>query len=472
MKALLVQPPNYTGNELDNYLGGCAFRSPQLGLLYLAACARSHHDIRVLDLNHLQSGYGSAGELFQLVEKEVESFQPELVGYYTMANVYPWVIQSCERLKKAHPDMFLILGGEQASLTAKDSLAAFPFVDAIARGEGEATFPELLAFLEAGRPLDGLHGLSFRRNGDCLHNPDRSMESDLDRIPLPAYEFTPPLPEYQPGQPIHRANIITSRGCPYDCKFCSVQVFWERRVRFRTHARVIEELRYLQNQVGAGFIDFADDTFTINIDHTREFCHEVLRAGLDLEWFCRSRVDRVDLEILKLLRQAGCTLMFYGAESGSQEMLEYVGKKILREQILEAVRVTVAAGIKPILSFIYGYPDETPKNLETSVAFSRRCLEEGAYWVSFQRLTALPGTPIASRITRRFDVGGAYVGGSDLLRHPDYLESIQPMVRAHPSVFPSYFTVETTGFRSESHLQETYHSLAARYGLKTNGGTF
>jgi radical SAM superfamily enzyme YgiQ (UPF0313 family) len=439
-------------------------------LLCLAAYAKPHHDIRILDLNLLQDICDSTEELFGLVERETEDFEPRLVGFYTMANVYPWVIGCSERLKVKRPETFVVLGGEQATLTASDTMAAFPFVDAIVRGEGEVTFAELLVRLERGESLDGLPGLTFRENGAVMDNPNRGLIDNLDELPLPAYELVPPITRYQPGMPICRTNIITSRGCPYECKFCSVQVFWDRRVRYKSHARVIEELRYLRDTVGSGFIDFADDTFTVNMRHAREFCRELIRADLGLEWFCRSRVDRVDEELLSLLRQAGCSLIFYGAESGSPQMLDYVGKGIDREQILQAVRATASTGLKPILSFIYGFPDETRQEMETSIAFARSCLEEGAYWISFQRLTALPGTPIADRITGQFDLGGAYIGGSDRLRGEDFIESVRPMIRAHPTIFPSYYTVMSTAFRDEAHLQETFQSLLSRYGLRTGIG--
>jgi hypothetical protein len=229
---------------------------------------------------------------------------------------------------------------------------------------------------------------------------------------------------------------------------------------------VLQELRWLRDELGAGFIDFADDTFTLDRRRTLEFCEELARADLGLEWFARSRVDRIDEILLRSLRGAGCSHIFSGAESGSPAMLEYVNKKISREQILDAVRLSVRSGMKIILSFIYGFPDEGPGDMEASLALARQCLEEGAWWVSFQRLTALPGTPVASRISGRFDTGGAYVGGSDLLRSEGFLDEIRPMVEAWPQVFPSYFVVESTRFRSEEELQETYREMAVRYCLR------
>jgi len=469
MKILLVQPPCYVGDPLSLYINDYAFRVPQLGLLYLAASVRGHHDVRILDLNLEQTELQTVPRMVERVCQVAEETGAGLVGIGTMANVYPLVLQMAAEVKARMPEITMVLGGHQATFTAQETLERFPQVDLVVMGEGEGPFPRLLAALERGESPVGLPGIAGRRNGGAVIPELPPLQADLDTLGPPAYDLVPGLEVYQPFSLVKRANILTSRGCPFACTFCSVSRFWERKARFRDPARVVAELASLQNDLGAGYIEVNDDTFTVKRKYIEAICHGIIDSGLELEWLCRARANALDEEIVSLLRRAGCSHVFIGAESGSERILRSIHKRIKPQDVSRAVRLLAEQGIEAIVSFIYGFPDEDAEDIARSARLAQECRQLGARWISFQRLTALPGTPMASEITDQFNLSGAYVSGSPITSDGAFLEKVQRMAVEAPRVFPSFFRVRSEHFATEEALMAVvnreYHELGRDLGM-------
>jgi len=454
MKILLIQPPCYVGDALSLYINDYASQVPQLGLLYLAASVTDHHDVRILDLNMEQTQLETIGRIIERACEVAGSFGADLVGIGTMANVYPLVLRMAAALKERFPDLPVVLGGHQATFTAAETLRRFPQVDLIVQGEGELSFPRLVEALEAGRSPVGLDGVACRDNGEVRVSAIPALHHDLDQLGSPPYHLVPGLDQYQPHSLIKRANILTSRGCPFACTFCSVSRFWQRKARFRSPAAVVDELAMLQRDLGASFIEFNDDTFTVNRKYLTAVCEEIFNRGLEIEWLCRARVDTLSEEIIVLLRRAGCTHVFIGAESGSERIIKSINKKINPAEVSRKVRMLSMHGIETIVSFIYGFPEETAEDIALSAQLAMQCRQYGARWISFQRLTALPGTDIAGEITSEFNLSGAYVSGSPISDDQVFAEEVRRMVAQAPQVFPSFFRVNCKHFPTEEALQE------------------
>jgi radical SAM superfamily enzyme YgiQ (UPF0313 family) len=454
MKILLVQPPCYVGDPLSLYVNDYSFQVPQLGLLYLAASVTADHDVKILDMNLEQTELQTIAAMVGRVCDVAESFAADLVGIGTMANVYPLVLHMAAGIKNRLPGIPVVLGGHQATFTAAETLRGYPQIDMVVLGEGEVPFPRLVAALEQGRSPVGIEGVACRDNGG-IHTPEiPALGSKLDDLGPPAYQLVPDLARYQPFSLVKRANILTSRGCPFGCTFCSVSRFWQRKARFRNAGSVVDELMMLKDGRGAEFIEFADDTFTVNRTYVKAVCTEIIDRGLELEWLCRARANSLDEEMVSLLRRAGCTHVFIGAESGSERILRSIQKKIDPRDVSRAIKLLSRNGLESIVSFIYGFPEETAEDIGLSARLALECRQSGARWISFQRLTALPGTAIASEITEEFNLSGSYVSGSPISTDGAFMEQVQRMVTRTPLIFPSFFRVNTKHFRSEEELMK------------------
>jgi radical SAM superfamily enzyme YgiQ (UPF0313 family) len=467
VKVLLVQPPTFAADPLTAYATGSCVCGPQLGLLYLAAAIQPHHDVRILDLNYLQRHLDTPRAMIRHVIQEVCAFQPRVVGLTTMANVYPFVLLLCESLKREHPGVFTLLGGHQATFTCTETLRRFPQIDAVLKGEAEATLPLLLQALEGAESLTRVPGLVHRLNGQVRCNESDPPSVPLDDLQRPSYHLVPPLADYQYRPMIIRANMLTTRGCPMRCVFCSVTNFWKAGYRRRDPDRVVEEAYWLLQTTGARGLDLADDTFTLNPEHATAVCRGL--RGMGLEWFARSRVDIADGGLLAEMASAGCTKVFFGAESGSARILTYIGKKIVPKQVVAAAAAARREGIDSTVSFIFGFPSESREDILASFRLAEECLGAGASWVFFHRLTALPGTPLAAELTSNLSLAGSYSTGPEVLSYPDYLEEIKPLVEQNPDIFPSFFSTRLEQFASESDLHEFYYAEATRRGLEPVG---
>lgn len=326
-------------------------------------------------------------------------------------------------------------------------------------------FPGWFEALESGTPPGALPGVASRNGGTVQLPQLPAPHPALDEFGPPAYHLVPALDSYQPYSLVRRANIMTSRGCPFGCTFCSVSRFWQRRARFRNSRLVVDELAMLQGDLGAGYIEFNDDTFTVNRQYPKEICRGILDRGLQLEWLCRARANSLDEETVELMRRAGCTHVFIGAESGSPRVLRSIEKRIEPADVTRSVRLLSTHGIESIVSFIYGFPEETEDDIALTAQLVLECRKLGTRWIGLQRLTALPGTPMAGEITDEFNLAGTYLSGSPITSDPGFTEEVWRMVAEAPGVFPMFFRVNCRHFPTEEKLQRTVSRAFAPLGL-------
>jgi len=225
------------------------------------------------------------------------------------------------------------------------------YVDGIVIGEGEVSLPKILSGEITDRVVFG-----------------EKLE-DLDSLPFPAWEeFV--YRSYDWSHPWHASAyplypLVTSRGCPFDCTFCSVKAIWGKSYRYMSPERVVEEIQYLIRYYGARGIYFREDNFTLNKKRTIDICELLLKKGINIDWFCETRVDQLDdVEYQKLLFDAGCRVFYIGVESGSPKMLEFMKKGETREQFIRAIEISKQVGIKTYASFVVGLPHETEFDIE------------------------------------------------------------------------------------------------------------
>lgn len=276
-------------------------------------------------------------------------------------------------LKARFPDLPIVWGGNFGSLYPKPVLNA-PYVDWVVRGQGEKTFVELLEALDGARDPNTILGLAYRQpDGTHVLTPERTWVGP-DELPSPPYHKIDVAQYLRPTFLGQRSGVYqASIGCPYGCNFCGVISVFGRREKVERPARTAEHLRFLVREHGMDSVHFYDNNFFLNDAHAREIAAQFRPLGI--RWWCEARVDalnRFSDTTWKALREAGLTMVFCGAESGSDEVLAKMNKGITTEEVLRAAAKTREHGIIPEFSFVYGDPDEPAQEIENTLAFVRK----------------------------------------------------------------------------------------------------
>ena len=361
------------------------YPQPPMGLgLIAAVLEKEGHQVTILDANALKL---QAGAIAPLVT------DADIIGLTAMTPTISEAISIAHHLKQANPDLTTILGGAHATLLPEETLATAPEIDIIIRGEGEQTIIELLRALEDQQPLANVPGISYRQDGKVISTTAGSTTIDLDSLPFLAYHLLP-WRRYKPFPPHGRAfpfaAIITSRGCPYRCSYCSKPIFGNK-FRGQSPERVVDEIAYYQEKFGIKELSVYDDVFTLNKKRAYAIADGILRRGLKICWTCETRVNLVDKELLRHMKRAGCYAIAYGIESASPEILNTLNKDITLGQVEAAVGITQEVGLQTIGYFMIGSPGETPETIDQTIQLAKRLKLDFA---QFAITTPFPGTEL------------------------------------------------------------------------------
>ncbi|MGC8962258.1 MAG: B12-binding domain-containing radical SAM protein, partial [Candidatus Bathyarchaeia archaeon] len=277
------------------------------------------------------------------------------------------------------------------SFTPRETLDSCKALDFVVVGEGEYTTLDLLRTLAEGRTPEDVEGIAFRREGRVVETPRRAYITDLDSIPFPARHLLP-MDKYKIlGKNMTVIHLVSSRGCPFRCIFCSSSAMFGKLFRARSIANVIAEIEHSLKQYKTRNIEFIDDTFTFNRSRVLEFCDEVRRRGLDISWGCSSRIDTINKEMMEKMREAGCSIIFFGVESASQKTLNLIGKGVTVERAVKVINWAREAGIETLASFVIGFPWETIDDMKRTIRFAKKLKPD---FVEFSVATPYPGTPL------------------------------------------------------------------------------
>jgi anaerobic magnesium-protoporphyrin IX monomethyl ester cyclase len=320
------------------------------------------------------------------------SLSPEVVGIsgQTTPSIYD-VYQTAKVVKNINPATLVVVGGAHVTFQDEQVLRECPEIDVVVRGEGEVTMYVLLERIRNQQPYDRVQGTTIRAGNAIIRNPDRPYVVNLDDLPFPAYD-TLNLPWYFPkGKRI--APMITSRGCPYQCTFCSSSRITGKRWRGRSPMNVMQEVTLLRDRYGVQDITFIDDLFTFDYRRVEEICSSMTQEADDIGWTCSSRADIMARhpEMTDWLKAAGCHTLYMGAESGSQRILNRIKKGIRLSQVISAVKRAKKVGLEVVLSFILGIPGETREDIQSTIDFACKLDPDLA---QFTICTPYPGTPM------------------------------------------------------------------------------
>ncbi len=363
MKVLLIYPPITMWERYSSDIGHAGGRQLPLGIFYLASYIRSKgHEVCVIDAEAQQK---TVADLVAIASQ----FHPDAVGISATTVAFPRAIQVAEAIKEQLGDIPIILGGPHVTAAAEDAMS-HPSVDLAVMGEGEVTLTALLETLDKGGDLSTLDGIVFRRNGQVVSTPRHPYIDDIDNIPFPAYDLVPDMTLYNPPPANYKAlpiaNIITSRGCPNQCTFCDRSVFGQK-LRLRSPENIAAEIEMLYRQYHVREIAFVDDTFTLRPDHIIELFKILDEKNIHFPWTCMSRINTVDHDILKFMKEHGCWHISFGIESGSDEILKLIKKKISLKRAAEIIAICSNLHIRTKGFFIVGHPGETADTIEQTI---------------------------------------------------------------------------------------------------------
>jgi anaerobic magnesium-protoporphyrin IX monomethyl ester cyclase len=376
-------------------------KMPSLGMLWLG---------RVL---------GRAGYRVEFVDEQIDDrdvgvvaadLKPALVLVGGTSHTRFASFDCAARIKQAFPQTIVVYGGPHASFTADDTLTNVPAVDVVVRGEGEATCLELAVWVAAGGAPAGLAriaGISYREDGGVCHTAARPPIDDLDALGTPARELVAAgrydmKMEFLDG--VVGASVMTARGCPIACSFCSASAMFGPGYRMRSAAAVVDEVETLVRDYGVRGIKIFDSTFTLNRRHVDTFCDELSRRGLKLPWECEIRAGSVDKALLSKMQAAGCYYVDVGVESASQRVLDECIRKRIRVADAEAtLKWCRELGLLTKVFFTLGHPGETYAEAKATNRFiwrNRRHIRLAGYHAGVK---IYPGTDV-ERFARERDL--------------------------------------------------------------------
>lgn len=378
MRVLLVEPPKTPWPMMGDVV------APPLGLAQLAACLE-HADIpvEILDANALEIGWEGLGPA-------ITQAAPDLIGITVYTPYVPEVSRAVRVAREAAPEAVIVLGGPHVTFTAEETLDMMPQVDVVACGEGDQILVDLARALGNGGGLESVTGISFRRDGRVVQTPPAPLV-DVTRLPVPAWHLLPMERYYwrELGGPF--ATILTSRGCPFTCTFCSEWAFWRGGWRPYDAEMVVEQLDILVNRYGRRNIWFGDDCFNVDRDHVAAICEGILRRGIDVQWFYQGRADLLVKykDLLPLTYRAGNRMVQIGIEASSDEQRDELKKQLGSGTIKDAVDLLRQYDIFCQGMMIVGVPSDSPSSFEDKVAFVK-WLDVG--FPVFTMYTLFPGT--------------------------------------------------------------------------------
>jgi anaerobic magnesium-protoporphyrin IX monomethyl ester cyclase len=350
------------------------------GLCYLHACL-------------LEAGYDSKLANFSAwpasrIRKELLATKPDLVGISQWTHNRHISLELARICRDNLPESTIVMGGGHATFCYEDLLFEGSPVDVVIRGEADDTLLELVSRLSIKTEWQYIAGLAYRQNGSIIVTASRKNLGNLDLLPLPAKYLDRSI-----GLDIDRQAefIVTTRGCPSTCYFCSSPDFWGRKVRFRSPAAIVDEMLYIRQKFGLIYFSIRDDTFTADRKRVLEFCSLLQNRETNILWNCQSRVNAIDEELVIAMKRAGCECIQLGIESGSPRILQQLGKNINLDQIEYACTLIREVGINLSVFLISDVPGETDDDIRQTVELVRNIHPDDGY---VSPLAYYPGTQL------------------------------------------------------------------------------
>ena len=400
MRILLVDPP------MQSFMQARADWYP-MSLSYLAGVIMNEgHDVLIYngehdkDLDYLNlTTYSENYHLYpdglnndehyiwKKFKNILVSYKPDVVGITAFSVKYPSAIKIASICKDYDPSIPIIMGGQHTTIMT-DQVLGNPQIDFAVRGEGEETIKEFLYQFNANQQWSNIDGLCYKQDGNIIKNKNRELISDIDSIPFPRIDVLYDIENYSESSV---SKLFTSRGCPYKCTYCGTQNIWTYKLRNHSPQRIIDEINIKKNDFGCSYFTFFDDVFGLNKKQTNALLDTMIEKKININWDCLTRPDTVNDELLKKMKEAGCTKIDMGVESGSDKILLDTKKSTNKKQILEASKLIKNNKIMLYMFFMIGLPTETEEDAQQTKKFLNEIKPD---WAGISIFTPIPGTEI------------------------------------------------------------------------------
>ncbi len=406
MKVLLVNPPRRVFSGSSSLEAGLP-----LGLLYVAAVLdKAGVAVEVLDTLANCAPPRRERDSFQYgmdwgqIQAEIRRRQPDIVGIGNpFSSQIDNAVEVARIVKDIDPRIPTVIGGPHASIQYSSLLQENPCVDVAVRGEGEYAMLKLVqAYQERKGNLEGISGIAYRNKGNVVVNPAPELIAPLDQLPFPAYHLVEMESYLRPKRVRYRTSkfrpeipFITSRGCPFDCIFCSVNIHMGRRWREHSAEYVVNHLEHVVRRYGVEQIHFEDDNMTLDMDRFDQILKGVQERRIKFGWDASNgvRADRLNISLLKKMKECGCTDIHIGVESGDQWVLDNVVKKNLKlENVVKTASMAKEARLRVTAFYIIGFPGEKKENMQRTVDFALSLKRQYDVGMSLFVATPLYGT--------------------------------------------------------------------------------
>lgn len=391
-KVMLVNPFPYYASGINE-----ATVYPPLGLAYIASVLEEKKvNCKIVDANIL-------GLTNEDVFKEIEKFDPQIIGIYTNIVLAKAGIELSKKIKE-NVDKTVVIGGPYATSMVEETLEESK-ADCVVRGEGEYTMLELTRKFPNFKKV---RGISYIDEGQVVHTPDRELIKDLDSLPFPAYHLLPDLRLYRArARRTPVAPILTSRGCPYGCIYCNKNIFG-RTFRARSPENIIEEIEFLVDKYGVKQIDILDDNFTLDIKRAEKILHLIINNGFDLAINCQNgvRADRLTEKSVHKMKEAGVFKVGIGVESGDERIIKVINKSLDLKKVKRAIKWFKKEGIMVYGFFMIGLPGETAETMQKTIDFAK---EVDPHIANFSITIPFPGTDLYELIEKE----GKFLGKTE-----------------------------------------------------------
>lgn len=364
---------------------------PQTSLAYLAAMVPKSLKVEIIDCIAERINWTKFLEL--LKQKNPRYIVSQIITSTALND-----LRALEEAKKINPEVITITMGPHVTALTKETLKENPDLDFILIYEPEITFKELVETIEGNkRNFESIKGLAYRKKRQIKINNRRPYIDDLDQLPIPRHDLLP-LKKYKfPFMASSFVFVVPSRGCPFPCTFCRQPIMWSKKFRCRSPENVIKELKFLK-KLGLKEFIFQSDTFTIDKDFVIQLCDKMIKEDLKFKWSTNSRVDTVDEEMLKTMKKAGCWMIAYGIESGSQKILDKCKKGITLKKTRKTILLTHKIGIKIYGYFIIGLIGETKETVQQTINLSK---ELPITFAIFHTAAPYPGTEFFKEVNKK-----------------------------------------------------------------------